>query len=116
MLVPSMYDMPEVMARSGYTEEDIFDWGISGEIVFLVVVPEVGACRVPDVALSHFMAGADEYAIAGEMFPDTRPQALLDKLVITAVSALAHKHWQPPYMRGSDRDGWRLPDELKPEQ
>ncbi len=56
-----MFSVPEVMARSGYTEEDIFDWGISGEITFLVVVPELGACRVPAVALSHFMAGADEY-------------------------------------------------------
>lgn len=54
--------MAEVMARSGYTEEDVFDWGITGEIVFLVVVPEVGACRVPAEALSHFMAGAGEYA------------------------------------------------------
>ena len=59
-------------------------------------------------------AALDALAIAGELFPDTRPQALLDKLVITAVSALAHKHWRPPYLNGRDRDGWRLPDDLRP--
>jgi hypothetical protein len=51
-----------VMTESGFTEEQVFDLGISGELVFLVVVPELGACRVPDVALSHFMAGADSFA------------------------------------------------------
>ena len=48
-------------------------------------------------------AALDALALAGEMFPDTRPQALLDKLVITAVSALAHKHWRPPSLWGRDR-------------
>lgn len=57
--------MAEVMAESGYSEEDIFDCGICEEIVFLVVVPLLGACRVPVDALSHFMAGADEYAAEG---------------------------------------------------
>ncbi|MYN45924.1 hypothetical protein GTP23_12785 [Pseudoduganella sp. FT93W] len=61
MLVPSMLSMAEVMAESGYPEETIFDLGISGEIIFLVIVPEIGACRVPELALSHFMAGADEF-------------------------------------------------------
>jgi hypothetical protein len=61
MLIPSMLNMAEVMAESGYAEEDVFDCGISGQIVFLVVVPLVGACRVPVEALSHFMAGADDY-------------------------------------------------------
>jgi hypothetical protein len=61
MFAPSFLSLAEVMAESAYTEEQIFDLGISGNVVFLVVVPEVGACRVPNVALSHFMAGADEY-------------------------------------------------------
>lgn len=65
MVVPGMMNMAEVMAESGYTEEDVFDCGISGQIVFLVVVPLVGACRVPVEALSHFMAGADDYAAEG---------------------------------------------------
>ena len=65
MLVPSMLNMADVMAESCYTEEQVFDLGISGDIVFLVVVPLVGACRVPIEALSHFMAGADDYDAQG---------------------------------------------------
>ena len=61
MFVPSMLNMADVMAESCYTEEQVFDLGLSKAIVFLVVVPLVGACRVPNEALSHFMAGADEY-------------------------------------------------------
>ena len=65
-----------------------------------------------------YMPGAaalEALAIAGRLFPDTRPQALLDKLVITAVSALAHKHWRTPHLYGSNRDRWKLPDELRPD-
>ena len=61
MFVPSMLNMADVMAESCYTEEQVFDLGLSKTIVFLVVVPLVGACRVPNEALSHFMAGAEEY-------------------------------------------------------
>ena len=66
-----------------------------------------------------YMPGAaalEALAIAGELFPDARPQALLDKLVITAVSALAHKHWRAPYLSGSNRDRWKLPGELRPDE
>lgn len=56
-----MMDLADVVAESGYADEQVFDLGITGSIVFLVVVPELGACRVPAAALSHFMAGADEY-------------------------------------------------------
>ena len=55
-----------------------------------------------------------------EMFPMLRTQALIDKLLITAVSALHHasyhKPWQPPGMWGTDRDRWKLPDSLAPEK
>ena len=51
------------------------------------------------------------------MFPDARPQALLDKLVITAVSALVHdrdhKRWEPPRLRSHDRDAWKLPEAMR---
>ena len=64
-------------------------------------------------------AALDALALAGEMFPDMRPQALLDRLVITAVSALAHdrvhKRWEPPRLWGRDRDTWKLPEELRPD-
>jgi hypothetical protein len=80
MVVPGMLNMAEVMAESGYTEEDVFDCGICGQIVFLVVVPLVGACRVPVEALSHFMAGADDYA--AERMPEHWSGALSGKWTI----------------------------------
>ena len=43
--------------------------------------------------------------------PNTRPQALLDKLVITGLCAL---HWKAPALYGADRDRWKLPQELGP--
>jgi hypothetical protein len=65
MIVPSMLNMADVMAENCETEEYVFDLGITGAIVFLVVVPLIGACRVPVEALSHFMAGADDYTAEG---------------------------------------------------
>ena len=66
MVVPGLYDVPKVMAESSLSEEDILNLGFSADgLVFMVVVQELGACRVPDLALSHFMAGADEYAAEG---------------------------------------------------
>ena len=53
----------------------------------------------------------DALGLAAEMFPDMRPQALLDKLVITGLCAL---HWKAPALCGADRDRWKLPQELKP--
>ena len=52
--------------------------------------------------------------LADAMFPTLRNQALIDKLVITAVSALAYQHWQPPALWGHDRDAWKLPANLMP--
>ena len=57
-------------------------------------------------------AALEALALAAAMFPALRPQALLDKLVISATSALAHKHWRPPPLYGPNRDKWRLPDDL----
>ncbi len=58
-------------------------------------------------------AALDALALAGEMFPDTRPQALLYMLVITAVSALVHdrdhKRWEPPRSWGHNRHPCSLP-------
>ena len=62
----------------------------------------------------HGSAVIDALGIAAAMFPDTRSQALLGRLVITAVSARAHQHWRPPALWGRDRDTWKLADELRP--
>lgn len=59
-------------------------------------------------------AALDALALAAAMFPD-RPQALIDRLVICGLSALAHRHWRPPPLYGKNRDAWRLPDELRRE-
>ena len=63
-----MYKLSEVIDTSGDTEEEIFELGISKKIKFLVMVPELGACEVPTIALSHFMAGADDYQ--AELMPE----------------------------------------------
>ena len=57
-------------------------------------------------------AALDALALAATMFPDARPQALIDRLVITGLCAL---HWKPPALYGSDRDAWKLPDKLRPD-
>lgn len=56
-------------------------------------------------------AAVDALAVASGMFPNMRPQALLDKLVITGLCAL---HWKAPTLYGGDRDRWKLPEELRP--
>ena len=80
-------------------------------------ITEIQTMPKTDRTRIDYMPGAaalDALNLAAEMFPDARLQALLDMLVITAVSALAHKHWQPPRLWGRDRDAWKLPTELKP--
>ena len=61
-------------------------------------------------------AALDALALAQAMYPKLRTQALLDRLLITAVSALHHamhhRPWQAPGMWGNDRDRWKLPDSL----
>jgi len=54
-------------------------------------------------------AAFDALALAGEMYPNLRPQALIDKLVITGLVAL---NWKPPALYGHNRDAWRLPEGL----
>lgn len=72
-------------------------------------MPRTGRTRLDYMPGS---AAMQALRIAGEMFPDLRQQALLDKVVITGVSVLAHKPWHAPYLLGRNRDKWRLPDDL----
>lgn len=62
-------------------------------------------------------AAHEALVLASNMFPALRTQALLDKLVITALSALRHdsRPWRAPHLFGKDRDRWKLPTELLPE-
>lgn len=59
----------------------------------------------------HGNAALEALDMAAAMFPDTRPQALIDKLVITGLCAL---HWKAPSLYGADRDRWKLPDNAGP--
>lgn len=56
-------------------------------------------------------AAFEALELAGAMFPNLRPQELIDKLVITGFCAL---HWKAPALYGTDRDRWKLPDNLGP--
>ena len=63
-------------------------------------------------------AALEALALAEDIFPALRTQALIDRLVIIAVSAMhhnvQHKPWQPPGLWGNNRDRWRLPANLAP--
>lgn len=56
-------------------------------------------------------AALEALQLAAAMFPDARPQALLDRLVITGLCAL---HWKAPALYGADRDRWQLPKVIRP--
>ena len=78
-------------------------------------MPKIDRTRI------DYMPGDAAYQaleLGSAMFPTLRMQALIDRLLITAVSALHHssnhKPWQPPGMWGTDRDRWKLPDSLAP--
>lgn len=43
---------------------------------------------------------------ASRLMPNLGTQALLDKLILTGVSAITHVHWTPPALYGKDRDKW----------
>jgi hypothetical protein len=85
--------------------------------VFVAIQRGSGMPKSERVRIDYMPGAAALQAIdiASAMFPDARPQALLDKLVITAVSVLAHKHWRAPCLHGSNRDQWKLPDTLRPD-
>lgn len=58
-------------------------------------------------------AAVEALQAAQGLFPNSNTQALIDRLVITGLSALVQGHWKPPPLNGRDRDAWRLPDDLR---
>lgn len=46
---------------------------------------------------------------AQALYPNSNVQALIDRLVITGLSALVQQHWSPPSLYGRDRNRWKLP-------
>ncbi len=60
-------------------------------------------------------AAVEALQAAQRLYPNSNTQALIDRLVITGLSALVQGHWKPPPLYGRDRDVWNLPDDLRPE-
>lgn len=58
-------------------------------------------------------AALEALQAAQGLHPRDNTQALLDRLVITGLSALVHGHWAPPRLFGRNREHWRLPEELR---
>ena len=57
-------------------------------------------------------AAAEAIQAAQEMYPKANTQALIDRMVITGLSALVHGRWEPPSLWGT-RDRWQLPAYLR---
>lgn len=74
MILPQTLLIGQILERSGLVEDDLFENGVNGSLKFVVVVPELGACRVSRDAMSHFLAGADSYP--GDKLPEVYSAAL----------------------------------------
>lgn len=57
-------------------------------------------------------AAIEALQAAQVMFPKANTQALIDRMVITGLSALVHGKWQPPSLWGQ-RESWQLPANLR---
>lgn len=58
-------------------------------------------------------AAVEALQAAQRLYPDSNAQALIDRLVITGLSALVQGHWKPPSLWGRDRATWELPAALR---
>lgn len=58
-------------------------------------------------------AALEALEAAQALHPGCNTQALIDRLVITGLSALVHGHWEPPRLYGRDRERWKLPEGLR---
>jgi len=58
-------------------------------------------------------AAVEALQTAQGLFPNSNTQALIDRLVITGLSALVQGHWKPPPLYGRDRDAWKFPADLR---
>jgi hypothetical protein len=58
-------------------------------------------------------AALEALEAAQALHPDCNTQALIDRLVITGLSALVHGHWEPPRLYGRDRERWKLTEGLR---
>ncbi|WP_157673042.1 hypothetical protein [Curvibacter sp. AEP1-3] len=66
----------------------------------------------PRVDYTPCQAALEALQAARTLYPKANTQALIDRLVITGLSALVHGKWQPPSLWGT-RERWKLPDDLR---
>lgn len=64
----NLYTVPEVMAKTDCTAEEVLQWGATGDVFFLVMAISgasgaLEACQVPKEAMRHFVAGADSFTV-----------------------------------------------------
>lgn len=71
-------------------------------------MPKTDRVRVDYMPCPAAVAALDA---AQFLYPDSSTQALIDRLVITGLSALVQGHWQPPRLWGK-RERWKLPPNL----
>ena len=57
-------------------------------------------------------AAVEALTVAQARYPNSNTQALIDRMVITGLSALVHGRWDPPALYGK-RDRWTLPNDLR---
>lgn len=50
--------------------------------------------------------------IAEEMWTGLRRQDVIDRLVLTGLSAVLHEPWREPVLQGRSRYRWELPSDL----
>lgn len=72
-------------------------------------MPKVNRMRVDYMPCA---AAVQALQAAQGLFPEASAQALIDRLVITGLSALLHGHWRAPGLYGRKRDRWKLPEEM----
>ena len=58
-------------------------------------------------------AAVEALNAAQNLHPTDNTQALIDRLVITGLSALVHRRWEPPRLYGRNRERWELPEALR---
>lgn len=69
-------------------------------------------CTKPRIEWVPGPAALETLAIAEDLFPGMGRQAVIDRLVITGLSAYLTRPWEPPALTGRARHRWRLPAEL----
>jgi hypothetical protein len=57
-------------------------------------------------------AALEALQAAQDLYPKDNTQALIDRLVITGLSAVVRGKWEPPSLWGQ-RDRWQLPANLR---